>query len=112
MKLIFLLASLTFIASPVMAGPEAAGLGAIQELGRVNGQALACNQMASASQAKTLMILHAPKSRQYGEVFEEATNTAFLAQGKNPQNCPQLTEFTATLAELATRLQTTLPLTQ
>lgn len=87
----------------------AAGLAALQDLGRLNGQALACAQIASSGKAKSLMIKHAPKTRHYGEVFEEATNAAYLAQGKDPDSCPQPIEFAARLSELSGRLQATLP---
>ena len=80
MNRLSLFALLTLLAGTAAAEPEAA-LAAIADLGRLNGQALACSQMAAAGQAKSLMIRHAPKTRRYGEAFEEATNAAFLAQG-------------------------------
>jgi hypothetical protein len=108
MKRTVLLAALALIAGPV-AADSAAGFAAIQDLGRVNGQALACSQMAISSQSKQLMIRHAPKTRLYGEAFEETTNAAFLRQGQGPDNCPQPVEFVARISELAGRLQATLP---
>jgi len=111
MKRTTLFAALLLIAGVALADP-AAGLAAIQDLGRVNGQALACGQMATSSQSKQLMIRHAPKTRRYGELFEEATNAAFLRQGKDQDACPQAAEFAARLAELAGRLQSTLPAAQ
>ena len=108
MKRIALLAALVLSTAPVVADPEA-GLAAIQDLGRVNGQALACSEMATAGQAKALMIKHAPKTRRYGEAFEEATNAAFLAQGKGQDGCPKPVEFSARLSELTGRLSATLP---
>lgn len=106
MKLVALLVPLLLLAGPVAADVDA-GLAAIQELGRINGQGLACSQMAATAQAKALMIKHAPKTRRYGEAFEEATNAAFLAQGQAA--CPQAAELTARLGEVAARLQVTLP---
>jgi len=85
------------------------GLDEIQDLGRINGEALACSQMPVASQAKTMMIRHAPKTRSYGEAFEEATNAAFLAQGKAVDACPKDVEFSARLYAIASRLQRVLP---
>lgn len=107
MKLVVLLVPLLLLAGPVAAEADA-GLAAIHDLGRVNGQGLACRQMAVSAQAKALMLKHAPKARRYGEAFEEATNAAFLAQGKE-DGCPQSAELTGKLGELASRLQTTLP---
>ena len=112
MKRIALLVSLLLIAGTAVAADLEAGLAAIQDLGRVNGQALACGQMATSGKAKALMIRHSPKTRRYGEVFEEATSAAFLAQGKDQDGCPQPTEFSARIFELSGRLQTTLPTAQ
>ena len=108
MKRLALLALLALTAAQASADPEA-GIAAIQDLGRVNGQALACSQMATSSQTKKLMIKHSPKTRRYGEVFEEATNSAYLAQGKDQQSCPKENEFSARLFEISGRLQTALP---
>jgi len=110
MKRIALAAALCLLAGAALAeAAAAAGLAAIQDLGRVNGQALACSEMATAGQAKALMIKHAPKTRRYGEAFEEATNAAFLAQGKGQDGCPKSVEFAARLSELSGRLSATLP---
>lgn len=109
MKPIALLASLILSAQPAFAETPEAGLAALQELGQLNGQALACNQMAHAGKAKGLMIKHAPKTRRYGEVFEEATNAAFLAQGKAPDSCPTSGDFSGHLSDLSARLQIVLP---
>ena len=111
MKRIALLVSLVLITAPVVAADSDAGILAIQDMGRVNGQALACGDRATAGNAKALMIRHAPKTRRYGEVFEEATNAAFLAQGKDQDSCPKPVEFAARLAELSGRLQLNLPAT-
>lgn len=113
MKRIALSAALCLLAGATLADADAdAGLAAIQDLGRVNGQALACGEMASAGQAKSLMIRHAPKTRRYGEAFEEATNAAFLTQGKDQDGCPQPAAFAARLAELSGRLRAALPAAQ
>jgi hypothetical protein len=112
MKCIALLTLLALIVGPALAADPEAGLAAIQELGRVNGQALACSQMAVSSQAKKLMIQHSPKTRRYGEVFEEATNAAYLEQGKEQDRCPKPMDFSARLSELSERLQATLPAAQ
>lgn len=109
MKRIALFASLVLITAPLLAADPEAGLSAIRDLGRVNGQALACGELASSGKVKALMIRHAPKTRSYGEVFEEATNAAFLAQGKDQEGCPKPVEFAARLSELSGRLQLTLP---
>jgi len=103
----FLFATLFLIALPVVATNEDP-LATVAELGRLNGEALACGQSAISNQAKKLMIRHAPKTRRYGEVFEEQTNGAFLARGKDA-SCQTADAFSRRLDELATRLQQLLP---
>jgi hypothetical protein len=112
MKRITLFAALALIVGPAVAAEPDAGIAVIQDLGRVNGQALACSQMATSGQAKKLMIKHSPKTRRYGEVFEEATNAAYLEQGKDQDSCPKLTDFSARITEISGRLQATLPAAQ
>ncbi|MDD5249795.1 MAG: hypothetical protein PHY45_12455, partial [Rhodocyclaceae bacterium] len=41
------------------------GLAAVQNLGRINGQALACSEQDVAARAKQLMLAHAPRTSQY-----------------------------------------------
>ena len=112
MKSIALFAALLSITGSTMATEPDAGLATIQDLGRVNGQALACSQMAISGQAKKLMIKHSPKTRRYGEVFEEATNAAYLEQGKDQDNCPKPADFSARITEISGRLQAMLPAAQ
>lgn len=102
------LASLSTLSLPAAADTPV-GATEINELGRVNGQALACGEMAASSQAKSLMIRHAPKTRGYGEQFEAETNAAFLAQGKGSEPCPLPADFSSKLNKLAERLQAVLP---
>lgn len=110
MKQFICLGSFLLFAGVVSADGER-GLAALQALGSLNGQALACSQMTISGQAKNLMIKHAPKTRRYGEVFEEATNRAFLQQGQGQKACLQPLEFTRQLNDLADLLQATLPAT-
>lgn len=108
MKRLTLLVTLSLLFAAANADPEALP-SAIRELGRVNGQALACGQMAVAGQAKALMIRHAPKTRRYGEIFEEETNAAFLAQSKDSDRCPPPDDFANRLEGLSKRLPAVLP---
>jgi len=110
-KPLFLGATLLCLAGMVLADADA-GLAVIQDIGRLNGQALACGQMAASGQAKTLMIKHAPKTRRYGEAFEEATNTGFLAQGKALDSCPSAAAVADQLTVLGARLRAALPTPQ
>lgn len=87
-----------------------AGLAEIRALGRINGQALACDYADTASRIKSVMIQHAPKSRRYGAAFEEATNEAFLDQSRKEQTtCPDGPTLTERVDEATQRLQAALP---
>ena len=88
-----LAAALTLASPATFAGD--AGTTAIEALGKVNGIALACQQPAVASRARNALVTTAPKTRANGETFENATNAAYLEQGKGAA-CPDA----ATLAQL------------
>ena len=105
------LCSLGFALSAAAADSSSdAGLAEVRELGRLNGQALACSYTPVASRLKAIMIQHAPKSRRYGEAFETATNQAFLAQTKSNQAvCEDATTFSRQAEVLAMRLQAVIP---
>lgn len=109
MKPFALLIVLTVTALPALGETVDAGMAVLQNLGELNGQALACRQMAISGRAKSLTIKHSPKTRRYGEIFEAATSSAFLEQGKALAACPTSTEFSRRITELAGRLQATLP---
>ncbi|MDP1958025.1 MAG: SCO family protein [Rhodocyclaceae bacterium] len=84
--------------APKVADPVAIAA-AVQELGGINGIALACGQKEVVARAKTLMIMRVPKTREYGEIFEKATNDGFLAQSAGKASCPSR-------ASVAARLET------
>ena len=88
-----------------------AGLAVVRTLGTVNGQALACSEMAVATRARQLMLAHAPKTPRFGAAYEEATNEAFNAQTRGGKPCQSATELTARLNQLALQLADTLPAT-
>ena len=81
------------------------GLDEVQQLGRLNGQALACAQQENISRIKTVMITHAPKSRQYGASFEQSTNEAFLQRTAASQDCGDASLIALQVESLAARLQ-------
>lgn len=60
----------------------------IDALGRLNGQALACQQMVLSTRLRNILIYQAPKERSIGEAFEQATQEAYLAQGQVDKACP------------------------
>lgn len=85
------------------------GLLAVGELGSLNGQALACQELQAAQRAKRLMLAHAPKTQRFGTAFEESTNKSFLAQTGGTKVCPNASELSKQLDAIALQLQTHLP---
>lgn len=84
-------------------------LQAISDLAQVNGQALACQDMPTAQRAKSLMLMHAPKTSRFGNAFEEGTNQSYLVQTRSSVDCPDTAALSARLDAIAQRLQTSLP---
>ena len=84
------------------------GAAAIEALGKVNGMALACQQPAIASRARNALVNSAPKTRANGELFENATNAAYLEQGKGAA-CPDTASFSKALGEAEKNLQAAFP---
>lgn len=84
------------------------GTAAIEALGKVNGMALACQQPAIASRARNALVTTAPKTRTNGELFENATNAAYLEQGKGAA-CPDTASFSKALGEAEKNLQAAFP---
>lgn len=112
MKRFALLLGFLSLALPVRAAdsPADAGLAEIRDLGRLNGQALACDYADTAARIKTVMIQHAPKSRRYGAAFEEATNAAFLAQARKDQaTCLDGPTLASQVEEVSQRLLAVFP---
>lgn len=86
---------------------HAAGEGttAVTELGQLNGIALACQQPALVTRARNAIVTTAPKTRDIGEVFENATNAAYLEQGKGQTPCPDAATLSGRIAASEKRLQ-------
>ncbi len=93
--------SLLCSAAPVFAADD--GQAALEAIGQINGTALACQQPALVSRARNAVATTAPKTRANGEVFENATNAAFLAQGKAV--CPHAATLAEQLGAAEKRLQ-------
>jgi hypothetical protein len=81
-----------------------AGTAAVEALGQINGIALACRQPAIVSRARNAVQTTAPKTRAIGEAFEQATNSAYLEQGKG-RSCPDAATLAGRLKEAEDRLQ-------
>ncbi len=101
--------TLTLISPTGFAGD--AGTAAIEALGKVNGIALACEQPAVASRARNALVTGAPKTRANGETFENATNAAYLEQGKGAA-CPDAATLANLLGAAEKGLQSAFPTTR
>lgn len=97
------------VASPVFAADSEAALAAVADLGKINGQALACAEKAAVSRAKDLMLRHAPKTSRFGDAFEQATQQGFLGQVKGTEACPAAQVMAERLDTAAKRLGELLP---
>jgi len=97
---------LSFAAIPAFAADE--GSTALTAIGEINGIALACQQPAIASRARNAVTTTAPKTRANGEFFENATNTAYLEQGKS-RPCPDVATLVKHLNEAEKNLSAAFP---
>lgn len=84
------------------------GLTVIKDLGRLNGQALACAHKDTAAWIKVLMLNHAPKTRSHGEAYEAGTQETFAAHTRGAP-CPDKAAMTARLEDVTARLKATFP---
>lgn len=82
-----------------------AGSTALAAIGEINGVALACQQPAIVSRARNAVATTAPKTRANGETFENATNAAYLEQGKGLA-CPDVATLVKRLNEAEKNLST------
>ncbi|HEX8964486.1 MAG TPA: hypothetical protein VF801_15905 [Rhodocyclaceae bacterium] len=107
------LRSLPLLLALAAAGAGAAdapppGMAAIETLGRLNGQALACSEAAAAARAKELMLRHAPRTSGYGTVYEQATQRGFADQVRAAA-CPAGSELVQRIDVVAAELGRQLP---
>jgi hypothetical protein len=70
--------------------------------------ALACEQPAISSRARNAVTSTAPKTRANGEAFENATNAAYLEQGKGAP-CPDAAALNTALGGAEKNLQAAFP---
>ena len=84
----------------------------VSALGELNGIALACQQPALVSRARNIVISTAPKTREYGEIFENATTAAYLEQGKGQTPCPDAVTLAGRIAAAEKNLQAAFPAAQ
>jgi hypothetical protein len=60
----------------------------VRAMGLLNGEALACKQMALVDRVRMRVVNEAAKTREMGEIFEAATTERFLAMGQTGEPCP------------------------
>ncbi|MCB1886098.1 MAG: hypothetical protein KDH20_00710 [Rhodocyclaceae bacterium] len=97
--------ALAWLPAQAQSDPREAGLAALGELGVANGTALACRQSDNAGRIKRLVIALAPRTRAWGERFEQATNDGFLAQHQGGATCPDAATVAADVDRLEARLR-------
>lgn len=104
-----LLTLLLLLALPASAdndNPAVAGLlDGARELGQSNGIALACGYTELSSKARAMMILRAPKTRRFGEAFEDASSAAFNKQSISGEACPEAVVLALKLEMTELRMQ-------
>jgi hypothetical protein len=87
------------------------GDAAISAIGKLNGIALACQQPAIVTRTRNAVQTTAPKTRANGEVFEAATNAAYLEQGKG-LSCPDAATLSKRVGDAEKQLQAAFPASQ
>ena len=110
MKRLITLSVAAMLAAAVHAGeaesPAVADLLAgVAELGGVNGTALACGYTDLLPKAKALMLVRVPKTRRFGEAYEEASSAAYRAQTSGSQACPESVVLALRLEAVDLKLQ-------
>jgi hypothetical protein len=111
MKLATALFALAISSLTLPAFAADAGSAAINTIGQINGVALACQQPAIVSRARNTIQTTAPKTRANGELFETATNAAYLEQGKGAA-CPDAASLSNRLNAAEKDLQAAFPAAQ
>lgn len=104
--LLAVLLSISFARAEAPSETEAEARAAVVELGRLNGLALACREPELSVRAKRLMLDHVPKLRDWGELYENATNETFLAPAGG---CPESALLRVRIELVAARIARLLP---
>jgi hypothetical protein len=79
---------------------------AITMLGELNGVALQCRYFEQVQRIKHTLVANLPKRRELGLLFEEATNTSFLAFMQRDEACPGSADFVSQVDSAVDRLET------
>ncbi|VAX05544.1 hypothetical protein MNBD_GAMMA25-176 [hydrothermal vent metagenome] len=78
---------------------------AIESLGQLNGVALQCRYNPDMQLMKQAMVENLPKQRSLGELYDNATNAAFLGFAQQHKACPDNAEFTGTVSAAIDKLK-------
>lgn len=84
-KVFFLWAGWLALAANASEPPQ--GAAEVRTLGLLNGEALACQQLALVDRIRIAVVHEAPKTRELGEIFETATSERFIALGQGQGEC-------------------------
>jgi len=95
-------------AGGALADAREEGMALVTELGTANGVALACRDTPTAHRIKQLVIDVVPRTRVWGQQFEDATSSGYLAQHEPGKTCPQAGALTAQVDQLEARLRAAL----
>ena len=76
----------------------------VTALGQLNGRALACGHADVVARARSVMVARVAKTRALGEIYEQATQAAFLAAGAQAGSCPPREVLAIELERVAMRL--------
>lgn len=102
----FLTVLLLALPALVAAQTTSPGMTEVRELGLLNGEALACGQMALVDRIRIAVVYGAPKTREIGETFEAATSERFLALGQNKGACGDGKDLSARVEAAMQAMQT------
>ncbi|MBF0218224.1 MAG: hypothetical protein HQL49_01655 [Gammaproteobacteria bacterium] len=70
---------------------------AVARLGELNGVALQCKYFKKTREIKEMLILHLPKQRAYGVIFDDESNRSFIDFMQNRRSCPESDLFSQSL---------------
>jgi len=70
-------------------------MASIRALGQINGVALSCQRLEQTQRMKQAVVSRLPKLRVLGDLFDQASNDAFLAFSAEGQLCPTKSIFNA-----------------
>ncbi len=83
------------LASGQLSAATESQMASIKALGLINGVALSCQRLEQTQRMKQAIVSRLPKVRVLGDLFDHASNDAFLAFSAEGQLCPTKSKFDA-----------------